>query len=243
MEKTGWTEAVEIVAPHVVKIITPRGSGTGFLCAYTADKNLCGIATAGHVIDESHYWEEPIRIHHYRSGKTTLLRAADRVIWLDSKLDTAVILFVKGELPLPEATLPFISEENHLKVGKEIGWVGFPSVSPQNLCFFTGRNSCWLEDSKIYLVDGVAINGVSGGPAFYTITNGVKIIGSVSAYLPNRGGATPGLAMISDVDQFLNVVKQIKDWDEAKKKETPPSELKEEKDDKAQQPNPTKESS
>jgi hypothetical protein len=232
MGETPWREAVKLVKPYVVKIYTPRGSGTGFLCAYAEDKKLCGIATAAHVIDESHYWEEPMRIRHHDSKKTKLLRASDRVIWIDSNLDTAVILFHKGGLPFPDKILPFISEGKHLVVGEEIGWVGFPAVSPQNLCFFTGRNSCWLNDSRTYLVDGVAINGVSGGPAFSASLNGVKVIGSVSAYLPNRSGSTPGLAMISDVDQFLKVIKEIKDWEEAKKKETPPSEPIEQKQDK-----------
>ena len=35
MAELSWQEAIEIIEPHVVKIDTPRGSGTGFLCAYT----------------------------------------------------------------------------------------------------------------------------------------------------------------------------------------------------------------
>ena len=229
-----WKKAVEMVKPYVVKITTPDGSGTGFLCAYTTDKKICGIATAAHVVQQSHLWEKPIRIQHHSSGETILLRATDRIIYLDANSDTAVILFLKGEIPLPKTTLAFISEEKYLRVGVEIGWVGFPAVSPQNLCFFTGINSCWLEDLRIYLVDGVAINGVSGGPAFYIPTGEkeIKVIGSVSAYLPNRAGSTPGLAMISDVEYFHNVIKTIKNWKEAKKKETPPSEIKEKMQDK-----------
>lgn len=229
MGRMPWRTAVRLIRPHVVKIYSPRGSGTGFLCAYTEDKKLCCVATAAHVIDESHYWEEPIRVQHYASGKTVLLRPADRVIWLDPSLDTAVILFQKGDLSLPDTTLPFIEEKKHLPVGEEIGWVGFPAVSSMDLCFFTGRTSCWRESSKTYLVDGVAINGVSGGPAFHTGSKGVRVIGSVSAYLPNRAGTTPGLAMISDVDQYLKVIKEIKDWEEAKKKETPLGEPSEQK--------------
>ncbi len=228
-----WREAVEIIEPHVVKIKTPRGSGTGFLCVYTAEK-LCGIATAAHVISQSHLWEEPIRIQHYGSKEIKLLRQPDRIVRLNFELDTAVILFVKGNLPLPEKTLPFISKEKRLRVGEEIGWVGFPAVSPQNLCFFSGRNSCWLEKERAYLVDGVAIQGVSGGPVFSRTTTGVRVIGSVTAYLPNRVGATPGLAIISDVEHLLKVIEEIKDFDEAKKKEPPPSELKEEKKEEKQ---------
>ena len=236
MGKIPWRKAVDIIKPHVLKIRTPSGFGTGFLCAYTEDKKICAIATAAHVVDDSFLWEKPIRINHYSSGVTKLLRVNDRIIWFDPNLDTAVILFFpkeeKDELPLPKKALPFISEEKHLKVGEELGWVGFPVVSSQNLCFFNGRNSCWLKKSRTYLIDGVAINGVSGGPAFYTTTKEVKIIGSVSAYLPNRAGSTPGLAMISDVDQYLDVIKTIKDWEEAKKREIPPSEVKEKQEKK-----------
>jgi len=219
MAEITWGKAIEIVKSYVVKIDTPGVSGTGFLCAYTESKIVCGIATAAHVVNKSHIWEEPIRIQHFISGETKLLHASNRVIYLDTKLDTAVILFAKGKIPFPEETLTFLSEKKYLRAGNEIGWVGFPSVSPNNLCFFTGKISCWLDDIRTYLVDGVAINGVSGGPVFFIRTNGIEVIGSVTAYLPNRAGATPGLAMVSHAKQFQSVIKTIKDFDEAKKKE------------------------
>lgn len=76
-----------------------------------------------------------------------------------------------------------------------------------------------MNDSRTYLVDGVAINGVSGGPVFFIKTKGIEVIGSVSAYLPNRAGVTPGLAMVSHVEQYQKVIKTIKNMEEAKKKE------------------------
>ena len=115
MAEITWREAIEIVEPHVVKIDTPRGSGTGFLCAYTEDNKICGVATAAHVINQSHLWEEPIRIQHFISGETKLLHASNRVIFLDLKLDTAVILFKRGKIPFPENTLTFIPEKKLLK--------------------------------------------------------------------------------------------------------------------------------
>jgi len=230
LSKITWQNAVKIVEPHVLKITTPRGSGTGFLCAYARDRTVCGIATAAHVVEQSHLWQEPIRIQHYVSGKTVLLPASDRLIFLDRNFDTAVILLAKGDTPLPGDTMAFISQQKHLRIGTEIGWIGFPALSPANLCFFTGRTSCWLEKARAYLVDGVAINGVSGGPAFHIATEGVRAIGAVSAYIPNRAVGTPlpGLSMISHVDQFQDLIRTFKDLDEARKKETPPSELKDE---------------
>ena len=75
------------------------------------------------------------------------------------------------------------------------------------------------NDLRTYLVDGVAINGVSGGPVFYTTTKGIEVIGSVSAYLPNRVGVTPGLAMVSHAEQFQIVIKTIKNMEDAKRQE------------------------
>lgn len=218
MAKLSWRKAIEVIEPHIVKIDTPRGSGTGFLCVHTENKLLCGIATAAHVVAESDRWQEPIRVQHFISRKEKLLRAPDRYIFLDLKLDTAVIVFANNKIPFPENILTFVPKGKHLKVGNEIGWIGFPSVSPKNLCFFSGRISSWLGDYKTYLVDGVAINGVSGGPTFYIYAKGIKLIGSVSAYLPNRVEATPGLSVISSVEHFQKVIKTIKNLDEAKKK-------------------------
>ena len=41
-----WDQAIKSVAPHIVKIETPSGYGTGFLAFYNHDKTWCGIATA-----------------------------------------------------------------------------------------------------------------------------------------------------------------------------------------------------
>ena len=45
-----------------------------------------------------------------------------------------------------------------IDIGSEIGWLGFPSVAPHDLCFFSGNISARQEYRKAYLVDGVAIN-------------------------------------------------------------------------------------
>jgi hypothetical protein len=43
---TEWFEAFNIVEPYVVKIITPEGSGSGFLLGCSNNQELIGIATA-----------------------------------------------------------------------------------------------------------------------------------------------------------------------------------------------------
>ena len=79
---TVWAQALDHIRPYVFKISTPRGSGTGFQISYSSNKSLCGVATALHVIEKSHEWEEPIKLSHHKSGKSTTLRHNDRVIFI-----------------------------------------------------------------------------------------------------------------------------------------------------------------
>jgi hypothetical protein len=219
-----WHSIIDIVTPHVVRIWTPQGSGTGFLVSLSKSTSLCAIATAAHVIAHAHYWEEPLRIEHQASAKTLLLRQSDRAINLDSIRDTAAITFERGDLAFPDDILPLSEKDKHFKAGVEIGWLGYPAIPRASLCFFSGRVSAWVEAEDAYLVDGVAINGVSGGPAF-TLWGGM-LAGVVSAYIPNRnaGEALPGLAVVRGVNQFHEVADSFRSLDEAKATETPATE-------------------
>lgn len=123
-----WYKAVEIVTPHVVRITTPEVAGTGFLLSYSSSGKACTVATAAHVVSRASYWEQPIRIEHRGSGKVLLLRSDRRAIFLDEQKDTAGIFFEKEDLPLPEKPLDLTPAEKSLKVGIEIGWLGFPAV-------------------------------------------------------------------------------------------------------------------
>lgn len=218
-----WWQAVEVVTPYVVQISTPRGSGSGFLISRSNTTPLRAVATAAHVVNDSHWWEEPIRLYHPTSGKTHILRQAERSIVFEHEMDTAAILFDGDDLPLPLNPLDMISEGGYLKVGNEIGWLGFPAVSPLDLCFFTGRVSSWNDNLMTYLIDGVAINGVSGGPAVAIIGgNDIVLIGVVSAYIPNRatGEVLPGLSLVRDVAQFQELAKHVQTLDQASKGQT-----------------------
>lgn len=219
-----WHQAVAQVRQHVVRISTPHGSGTGFLVSVSAASPVCVIATAAHVVGSAHLWEDPIRISHEASGKTALLHHDERGIFLESDNDTAALVFQRGQLPLPTMTLPLITEGKMSKVGVELGWLGFPAVSPADLCFFSGRVSARIEDDSAYLVDGVAINGVSGGPAFRCGDKNVVVVGVVSAYIPNRaaGIVLPGLSIVRGVYQFHELAKTFKNLEEAIQKQSPP---------------------
>jgi hypothetical protein len=228
MHDMPWNKVYEAIELYVVRIATPSGSGTGFLVSRT-NGNLIAIATAAHVLNHAHYWEQPIRIKHFATGKSVLLRQPDRAVFLEEDRDTAALVFDVGELELP-STPPLLSPEGkYLKVGLELAWVGSPdspAVASVNLCFFSGRVSAHRTDKHTYLVDGVAINGVSGGPAFWNGGNRLSVIGVVSAYIPNRasGIVLPGLSIIRDVSQFHDITKKFESLDKARSKQSPPQE-------------------
>ena len=221
-----YHEAIKVIKPHVFSIQTPNGSGTGWLVSLSNTTSFCAIATAAHVVDYSLYWELPIRIVHEESGKSLLLRTQDRAIHIERTLDTAAIVFNFNDFPIPSETLNLIEPGYYMKPGVEIGWLGYPAIQNSGLCFFSGRISNYKEDEERYFVDGVAINGVSGGPAFDIGIDKPKLIGVVSAYVANRatGETLPGVAIVQTVKQFHGITQKFKDLDEAKSKETPPSE-------------------
>jgi len=220
---TEWHQTVNAIKSHVVQIITPQGKGTGFLIWKSKKNPICAIATAAHVVDFAHYWMDPIRIRHYESGDPILLRENQRAIIIDEKRDTATIVFECKDLKMPVEPFGLIPEKKHIRVGVEVGWLGFPAMSINDLCFFSGRISNYRTQDDRYLIDGVAINGVSGGPTFYFDSEGkVILIGVVSAYIPNRatGESLPGLCVVADVTQLQNDVKHFKSVEEAKEEET-----------------------
>jgi hypothetical protein len=182
------------------------------------------VATAAHVVSAAHFWEEPVRLEHLASGKTELLRSGDRALLLNDQKDVAAIVFDQ-RLPFPEQSLPLGAKDMYIRVGVEIGWIGFPAIATE-LCFFSGRVSAYLETHERYLVDGVAINGVSGGPAFTPSGKEVSLIGVVSAYMPNRqlGETLPGLAVVTDVAEFHAMIEGIKSVDEARSEQAPRTE-------------------
>src|SRR5688572_997414 len=208
-----WNEIVQKVTPYVVKIETPGGHGTGFLCLYSEAKTFFGIATAYHVVQHADEWLEPIRIHHHASGTTAFLKEGERVIFSDRAKDSAVILAEIGELKFPEELIPLLPVETRLPIGVEVGWLGYPAVHRHTQCFFSGNVSAFIDSRHGYLIDGVAINGVSGGPVLYlTPADGVHIVGSIAAYIANRatGEALPGLSVAQDVSHLHKTAADIK---------------------------------
>ena len=97
-----------------------------------------------------------------------------------------------------------------------MGWLGYPDLEPNALCFFSGTVSYHLAARKAYLIDGVALSGVSGGPVIYVPSAGaVQIIGSVSAYYHANRSTLPGLLIAQGVSHFHEVAGHVRSIDEA----------------------------
>lgn len=205
MTNTNWKELVQKIRPFVFRLETPNGHGTAFFLTHTGNGSV-GIATAYHVIDEAYQWDGPFRLRHHDTGDCNLYMPADRDVKVFPEHDLAFIEIDPRGFKLPGGPLGLGGSSSPLAAGVEIGWCGFPSVASNELCFFHGHISARLEGEKSYLVDGVAINGVSGGPAFVRSGSSydVDVYGVVTAYLPNRSTGTtlPGVCWVQDVSSY-----------------------------------------
>ena len=214
---------VSEIEPYVVKVETFQGWGTGFL--FYRGRYGLGIATAHHVVDRAQDWDQPIKVRCHKS-EPVLLDSSKRTILTNPESDAACIVVSTSNtegLDLPaEAVRLFAADEKLLKPGVAVGWVGFPSVH-DSLCFFSGHVSAFDQDRNRYLLDGVAIGGVSGGPVFYNGPDGLTVMGSVSAY--SRGNATElGLCIASEVHSLLKMAKGLRSIEQkvaAKETSTP----------------------
>jgi hypothetical protein len=212
-----WHDAIDLIRPHVVKIEHPGGHGTGFLAFHNASGDWCGIATAAHVVAHADAWQQPIKIIG-ENGVPRFLAATERVIFLDHINDSAVVLFFKGDFQLPEVPIALMPMDEPCRIGTDVGWLGYPGIEPNTPCFFSGAVSARQGHRHAYLIDGVSIHGVSGGPVFHCVAPGeVQIIGCITAYHVNRatGEALPGLCVAQDVSHFQNTATHIQSVDEA----------------------------
>ncbi len=217
-----WSDAVNSSLPCIVKIDTPTGHGTGFLCFYNQSKSMVAIATAGHVIHHADKWMEPIRIYTHDGSKSLLLKANERHITMGNQSDSAIILFSKDQDMFEQTRpLPLLDQEFVLRVGTPVGWIGFPTLEPDTPCFFSGMISA--RKKTAYLIDGVAINGVSGGPVLYIDEEDeTRVVGTVSAYRMYKTTADtlPGLLIAQDLSLFHDVLTHIRAVDKNNKKIT-----------------------
>ena len=232
-----WSRAIEHVSQQVVGICTATCIGTGFV-SYGRQRGTRMIATAQHVIEAAITSEAPIHVSHGQRiltlGNTGLnTRFLHKTIL---GVDSAILAFISHDLPQP--TVPILDPANpeelgQIKVGTEVGWLGFPALQTVagRLCFFSGRISL-VDPAGRFLLDGTNVQGCSGGPAFCVTSDGPRIIGVVTDYFPNENfrdtggepiGLAPGLTAIADVTNYKSLeaaLNQLPDHRGAKKTAT-----------------------
>jgi len=86
--------------------------------------------------------------------------------------------------------------------GSKVGWLGYPSVDDQTLCFFSGVISSTSSAGNMYLVDGTVLTGLSGGPVF---NYSGDIIGIVSKYVGEED-TDSGLVQVTPVADLRAIV-------------------------------------
>ena len=200
-----WNPLIERIAAQIVRIEGDCGSrGTGFLLG--GGKLLRTIATTGHVFEAVK--GKPTTICHTPSGRCVRVGKGpglrETLIASPSSGSEVALLFLLAP-ELPQPTVPILEPGHDVQIGTEVGWLGYPGLT-DTLCFFSGRISAVLPDKASYLIDGVAIPGMSGGPVFCETSRGLRLVGSISAYtyeVRKTGLYTehslPGLAIANDV--------------------------------------------
>ena len=219
---SGWDSHCSEVMKHVVKIETYNGHGTGF--HYATTKRLTAIITAHHVVWEANYWDHPIIISRPESEAESEKFRFDGQkeeisIYASEDQDCALILInhINGRsFSFPLDRLHFlkeIDEIENIRVGSQVGWIGFPQIhQPDQPCFFTGSISALGE--KSYIIHGVALPGVSGGPVFLEgevevdggSTSQLSVIGSITSRNPVPGSSQEGVLQgLSSAENLLFV--------------------------------------
>jgi hypothetical protein len=160
------------------------------------------LVTALHVVEEVLGNDKPIEL--IKNDGTVISKVIDGFLKIypigPPQSDTALIDVPTKEPLCGEASLMPMPLKTMLARGCPIGWLGYPGIALPELCFFHGVVSGYREKPSVYLVDGVAINGVSGGPAFDP--QGL-VVGFVTSYMPNRVRADttlPGLMVVTPLN-------------------------------------------
>lgn len=202
-----WHDVVDRVSPSVFRIYAGNSAGTGFIVSvgYNSARSLWQtmVVTAWHVVQGIAQTNQGVRLVSWDRKEEHRCSPGDVEFrpFGDPRFDTSLMIIL-SQAPIHriEDLLPMLPSESMLARGADIGWLGFPGLVEPELCFFSGHVSGYTMDPPSYLVDGVAINGVSGGPVF---DNRTHIVGIVSAYLPNRVDSQtvlPGLMVVVPIN-------------------------------------------
>jgi hypothetical protein len=186
----GWTDVVDRASNSIFRVYAGSSAGTGFVIGLGSDRqtgdNYAMLATAWHVLKDLSGTPDDITIVSANKQEVFSSSATEIGFYRlgDARYDMGLILVKTDDLLIKQfELLPLYPYDSILARGSKICWLGFPGIVEPELCFFHGYISGYVNDPLGYLVDGVAINGVSGGPA---LDERAHVIGLVSAYLPNR---------------------------------------------------------
>jgi hypothetical protein len=209
-----WAELIPKIEPLVYQVHAGKALGTTFMVSVTgpADgSHHAMFATAWHVVKDVVQTTDPLELIRRDGVPLSKLITGPVAVYPigPPEGDTALICAPTREpLVEPSALLP-IPLETMLPRGADVGWLGFPGLAYPELCFFRGVVSGYSERPPIYLIDGVAINGVSGGPAFDRTG---LLIGLVSAYVPNQldeRRTLPGLMILTPLNMVRLWMQEI----------------------------------
>jgi hypothetical protein len=200
-----WADVIPRVERLVYQVKADAGRGTAFAISVatpSGNQHHTMFATAWHVVEGAVgndatldlVGKDGVLVSGLTTGPVSVYPVGP------PEYDAAMIV-VPTRVPLVSIVdLHAMPLETMLNRGAELGWLGYPALAAPDLCFFRGNVSGHRKDPPCYLVDGVGINGVSGGPAFDA--DGL-IVGMVSSYIPNqenRGLTLPGLLTITPMN-------------------------------------------
>lgn len=225
--------AFKAICPRVFRIETQwsrnRAVGTSFCIGRLKESNRLVLATAAHMIEfppnETVQWlvqqfdergnlERQMRFTRGESEGESICsryKLADiGFLALPAEDERGTPFALPGEVPLMS-----IHERQHVCEGGRVGWAGFAGqvedyLGRPQLCYFEGVVSAFSEarDKLVYVVDGHAAPGVSGGPVWHWPDGGDRIetVGVVSAYGLSEG-ALPGFCVFTPINPLMAFLK------------------------------------
>ena len=202
-----WNTATQEVIKQIVRVETEYSFGTGFITHAAYD--LRGITTAYHLIQKAYENKRPIRIWYKPRSFMEIGPGTgnDCLIVRSDPSDTDVVLLVvKKADRIQKPTANMISPSERIIECAEVSWLGFPEMSPNDPCYFSGRISRIDLENKRYLIDGSVVRGVSGSPVLCVLNRKTTIIGSISSFLYVTHKMTPlpgGLSVATDASALI----------------------------------------